>query len=101
MSLVRSGTVPSLDSLRLPLMGMVISVAHAIFGFALGTVLPRLIATPVVAVVDWIAVAFTRAAQPYWLRHVSGQFSDIGFGEVPRLVSVGAPVLLAGASPSA
>lgn len=96
VSLVRSGTVPSLDSLRLPLMGMVISVAHAIVGFALGSVLPRLIATPVVAVADWIAVAFTRATQPYWLRHVSGQFSDISFGEVPRLVSVAAPVLLAG-----
>ncbi|MFI8005727.1 hypothetical protein [Streptomyces sp. NPDC086010] len=96
VSLARAGTFPTLDSLRLPLMGLVICVAHAVVGFALGSFLPRLIATPVVAVVDWIAVAFTRAAQPYWLRHVSGQFSDIGFGEVPRLVSVLAPVLLAG-----
>lgn len=96
VSLARSGTAPSLDSLRLPFMGMLIVVAHAIVGFALGSFLPRLIATPVVAVVDWIAIAFTRATQPYWLRHVSGQFSDIGFGEAPRFVSVVAPVLLAG-----
>ncbi|MCX5397688.1 hypothetical protein [Streptomyces sp. NBC_00102] len=96
VSLARSGTAPSLDSLRLPLMGMVIVVAHAVVGFAIGSFLPRLIATPVVAVVDWVAIAFTRATQPYWLRHVSGQFSDIGFGEVPRFVSLAAPVLLAG-----
>ncbi len=96
ISLARSGTAPTLDSLRLPLMGMLVVVCHAIAGFALGSVLPRLIAAPVVAVVDWIAVAFTRATEPYWLRHVSGQFSDIGFGEVPRLVSLAAPVLLAG-----
>lgn len=96
VSLARSGTAPTLDSLRLPLMGMLIVVAHAVVGFAIGSFLPRLIATPVVAVVDWVAVAFTRATQPYWIRHVSGQFSDIGFGEVPRFVSVAAPVLLAG-----
>ena len=96
VSLARSGTAPSLDSLRLPVMGMLVAVAHAVIGFALGSFLPRLIATPVVAVVDWIAIAFTRATQPYWLRHVSGQFSDIGFGEVPRLVSVAVPVLFVG-----
>ncbi|MER6119757.1 hypothetical protein [Streptomyces sp. NPDC001743] len=96
ISLARTGTVPSLDSLRLPLMGMLIVVAHAIAGFAIGAVLPRLIATPVVAVVDWIAVNFTRGTQPYWLRHVSGQYSDVGFGEVPRFVSVAVPVLMAG-----
>lgn len=96
VSLVRAGTAPSLGSLRLPVMGMLIVVAHAVVGFAIGSVLPRLIATPVVAVVDWVAVAFTRATQPYWIRHVSGQFADVGFGEMPRFVSVAAPVLLAG-----
>ncbi|MFI7386659.1 hypothetical protein [Streptomyces sp. NPDC049813] len=96
ISLARSGTAPTPDSLRLPLTGMLIVVCHAVAGFALGSVLPRLIAAPVVAVVDWIAVAFTRATEPYWLRHVSGQFAGVGFGEVPRPVSLVAPVLLAG-----
>ncbi|MET9256645.1 hypothetical protein [Streptomyces sp. NPDC003717] len=96
VSLARSGTAPTLDSLRLPAAGMLIVVAHAIAGFALGSFLPRLIAAPVVAVADWVAVAFTRTVQPYWPRHVSGQFSDVGYGEVPRLVTVAAPVLLAG-----
>ncbi|MFJ4415917.1 hypothetical protein [Streptomyces sp. NPDC088925] len=96
VSLARSGTAPSADALRLPAMGMVLVVAHAVIGFALGILLPRVIGAPIIAVADWIAVAFTRATEPYWLRHVSGQFADISFGEVPRFVSVAAPVLLAG-----
>ncbi|CAL9561933.1 hypothetical protein SUDANB126_04656 [Streptomyces sp. enrichment culture] len=96
ISLVRSATMPSLDSLRLPLAAMVLCVAHAVLGFAVGCRVPRVIATPIVAVVDWVAVAFTSAVLPYWPRHVSGQFGSIGFGEVPSLVAAGVPVLLAG-----
>ncbi|WP_437034693.1 hypothetical protein [Streptomyces sp. enrichment culture] len=88
--------MPSLDSLRLPLAAMVLCVAHAVLGFAVGCRVPRVIATPIVAVVDWVAVAFTSAVLPYWPRHVSGQFGSIGFGEVPSLVAAGVPVLLAG-----
>ncbi|MGW3950547.1 hypothetical protein ACWEKM_06200 [Streptomyces sp. NPDC004752] len=96
VSLARSATAPSLDSMRLPLAGMVLCVAHAVLGFAVGCWIPRVIATPILAVADWVTVAFTRAVQPYWPRHVSGQFGSIGFGEVPDLVTVGVPVLLAG-----
>ncbi|WP_327404030.1 hypothetical protein OG194_30710 [Streptomyces sp. NBC_01288] len=96
ISLARAATLPSLDSLRLPLAGMVLCVAHAVLGFAVGCRLPRVIATPILAVADWVTVAFTRAVLPYWPRHVSGQFSSIGFGEVPDLVTVAVPVLLAG-----
>ncbi|MFJ4919473.1 hypothetical protein [Streptomyces sp. NPDC088725] len=96
ISLARSATVPSLDSLRLPLAGMVLCVAHAILGFAVGCWIPRIIGTPIVAVADWVTVAFTRAVLPYWPRHVSGQFDSIGFGEVPDFVTIGVPILLAG-----
>lgn len=95
VSLARSATAPSLDSMRLPLAGMVLCVAHAVFGFAVGCWMPRVIATPILAVADWISVAFTSAVLPYWPRHVSGQFDSVGFGEVPRLVTTAVPVLLA------
>lgn len=96
ISLARSGTLPSLDSLRFPLGAMALCVAHAVLGFGVGCWVPRIIATPILAVADWITVAFTRAVLPYWPRHVSGQFGSIGFGEVPDLVAVLAPLLLAG-----
>jgi hypothetical protein len=96
ISLARSATMPSMDSLRLPFAAMVLCVAHAVLGFAVGCWLPRIIATPILAVADWITVAFTRAVLPYWPRHVSGQFGSIGFGEVPDLVTAAVPVLLAG-----
>ncbi|MGW3626437.1 hypothetical protein [Streptomyces sp. NPDC000880] len=96
ISLVRSATMPSLDSLRLPLAAMVLCVAHAVLGFSVGCWVPRVIATPILAVADWVTVAFTRAVLPYWPRHISGQFGTIGFGEVPSLVTAAVPVLLAG-----
>ncbi|MEU0333320.1 hypothetical protein [Streptomyces sp. NPDC006193] len=96
VSLARSATMPTPDSLRLPLAGMVLCMAHAVLGFAVGCLVPRIIATPILAVADWITVAFTRAVLPYWPRHVSGQFDAAGFGEVPDLVTTAVPVLLAG-----
>ncbi|MFD8262365.1 hypothetical protein ACFV19_26365 [Streptomyces griseoluteus] len=96
VSLARAATPPTLDSLRLPLAAMVLCVAHAVLGFAVGCVLPRVIATPILAVADWITVAFTRSVLPYWPRHVSGQYGSIGYGEVPDLVTAVVPVLLAG-----
>ncbi|WP_212912512.1 hypothetical protein [Streptomyces sp. TS71-3] len=96
ISLARSATTPTLDSLRLPCAAMVLCVVHAVVGFAVGCRIPRIIATPIVAVADWIIVAFTVAVQPYWPRHVSGQFGIFGIGEVPRLVTVVVPVLFAG-----
>ncbi|MEU9668816.1 hypothetical protein AB0E25_25055 [Streptomyces bobili] len=96
VSLVRSATMPTLDSLRLPLAALAVCVAHAVIGFAVGCWIPRIIATPLLAVGDWLLVAFTRAMLPYWPRHVSGQFGSIGFGEVPRLVTTAVPLMLAG-----
>ncbi|MFJ9741766.1 hypothetical protein [Streptomyces sp. NPDC101166] len=96
VSLARSATLPSLDSLRLPLAAMVICVAHAVLGFAVGLRVPRVIGTPILAVGDWLLVAFTRAMLPYWPRHVSGQYGSVGFGEVPQFVTAAVPLMLAG-----
>ncbi|MEV7865733.1 hypothetical protein AB0P17_06435 [Streptomyces sp. NPDC088124] len=96
VSLIRTTTLPTVDSLRLPAMALCLCVAHATIGFAIGLRVPRVFAVPIVAVVDFIMVAFTRAVHPYWLRHVSGQYKNLNFGEVPALSSIAAPLLFGG-----
>ncbi|MFG1811197.1 hypothetical protein [Streptomyces sp. NPDC049040] len=93
LSLGRTGTLPTMDSLRLPAMAFVLCLAHAVIGFSVGLRVHRVIAAPVVAVGIWVLVSFSRAVQPYWLRHVSGQFMDLSFGEVPAASSLIAPLL--------
>lgn len=77
-------------------MAMFLAVAHAVIGFAVGLRVPRLFAAPIIAVVTFVLVAFTRAIHPYWIRHVSGQYTDLSFGEVPGLSSLVAPMLFGG-----
>ncbi|MGA5168892.1 MULTISPECIES: DUF7224 domain-containing protein [Streptomyces] len=96
LSLARTTTFPTVDSLRLLVMALILCVAHAVIGFGIGIRAPRVIAAPIVAVVVWILVAFSRATHPYWLRHVSGQYMDLDFGEVPGMASLVAPILFGG-----
>ncbi|MFG2760691.1 hypothetical protein [Streptomyces wuyuanensis] len=97
LSLVSAGTLPTPDSLLLPGMAMLLCVAHAVIGFAIGLRAPHIVATPIVAVVVWVAVAFTRAVDPAWVRHISGQYTDLMFGEAPSLLSLAPHVLFGGA----
>lgn len=96
LSLARTATFPTADSLRLPVMALILCVSYAVIGFAVGLRVPHVVAAPLIAVIVWVAVAFTRAVQPYWIRHVSGQYGGVGFGEVPSVISVVAPILPAG-----
>ncbi|MGP4001165.1 DUF7224 domain-containing protein [Streptomyces sp. 8N706] len=96
LSLVRTGTLPTAGSLRLPVMALVLCVAHAVIGFGIGIRAPRMITAPLMAITVWVLVAFSRATQPYWLRHVSGQYADLDFGEVPAVASLVAPLLFGG-----
>ncbi|MFB7495269.1 hypothetical protein ACFC09_11280 [Streptomyces sp. NPDC056161] len=96
ISLIRASTFPTLGSLRLPAMALCLCVAHAVIGFAIGRRTPRVFAVPIVAIVDFVLVGFTRSVDPYWLRHVSGQYADLSFGEVPAFASIVAPLLFAG-----
>ncbi|MGW6602191.1 DUF7224 domain-containing protein [Streptomyces sp. NPDC055036] len=41
-------------------------------------------------------VAFSVSTDPPWLRHVSGQYTDLAVGELPSPVSLAAPVLMVG-----
>ncbi|GAA3861671.1 hypothetical protein GCM10022227_18820 [Streptomyces sedi] len=98
LALVREGQAPSLASLVLPGMAWLVSVAHSLIGFAAGLVLPRVVVAPVLALAVFYAVAAAWSYEPFWLRHISGQYpEELGFGELPTPASVAAPVLFAGA----
>lgn len=94
--LVQEATAPTPGALLLPLGAALLCLAHAAVGFAVGLVTPRVIATPILAVADWVGVTFTVSASAFWPRHVSGTYGDVGFGRLPTLVGVGVPVLFAG-----
>ncbi|RPK60518.1 hypothetical protein EES43_17150 [Streptomyces sp. ADI96-02] len=96
LSLTRTTIFPTTGSLRLPAMAAILCVAYSVIGFGIGLKVPRLIAAPITAVVGWVAIAFSRAVQPYWVRHISGQYTDIGFGELPSYLSLLPPILFAG-----
>ncbi|MEE1766039.1 MULTISPECIES: DUF7224 domain-containing protein [unclassified Streptomyces] len=97
LALAETTTLPTLDSLRLLSMALLLCIGHAVCGFAVGLRVSPVIAAPVLAVATWVAVAFTWTIDPPWIRHVSGQYAtDMMFGEVPRLVSLLPPILLTG-----
>lgn len=94
--LAETGTLPTIDSLRLPAMALLLCVAHAAVGFAVGLRLPHLLFAPLMAVFVWILVSFSRAVHPYWIRHISGQFGPLGFSELPTMRALMPPLLLMG-----
>lgn len=78
------GTWPTWDSISPLVVGMIVCVEHAVIGFAVGRWVPKVIAAPVLAVVTWVAVAFTVTVDAPWVRHVSGAFPEqLMFGEAP------------------
>ncbi|MFI6728748.1 hypothetical protein [Streptomyces atratus] len=97
-ALVQTGTLPTLVSLGPLFMGMVLCVAHAVVGFAVGSRVPPLIAAPILAAGTWVVVAFSMANREFWMRHVSGQFSfSLMFGEVVPSRVLLPPLLFTGA----
>lgn len=96
LALARAGVLPSAGSLRLPLMAALLCVFHAVIGFSVGLYVSPIFGAPITAVVIWVLVAFSRAVLPYWIRHVSGQYGPLSFGELPAYESIAPPLLLAG-----
>ncbi|GAA4887602.1 hypothetical protein ACFPM3_30480 [Streptomyces coeruleoprunus] len=83
-ALTVEGTWPTWDSVSPLVVGMIVCVEHAVIGFAVGRWVPKVIAAPVLAVVTWVAVAFTVTVDAPWVRHVSGAFPEqLMFGEAP------------------
>lgn len=50
-------------------------VAYSALGFAIGSLLPRIVAAPVALAGVWFWVAYTPAVQPFWLRNVNGNLA--------------------------
>ncbi|MGH3312127.1 MAG: DUF7224 domain-containing protein [Streptomyces sp.] len=98
VGLIQTGVAPTAASLTLPAMAMVVSAAHVVIGFAVGLVVPRLIAAPVLAVGVFFTVASSwSSGTSFWPRHLSGQYpTGLDFGELPTLASLVPHVLFAG-----
>ncbi|MEU8936342.1 hypothetical protein AB0D30_41480 [Streptomyces sp. NPDC048409] len=97
LRLIQEGASPTLDSMRPLLLGMLLCVAHAVIGFAIGMRVPKLIAAPAVAVMTWVLVAFSVTSTQFWYRHVSGERMDsLAFGEIVPLSSLVPHLLFAG-----
>ncbi|AZM47663.1 hypothetical protein DMB38_19390 [Streptomyces sp. WAC 06738] len=93
MALAQEGTAPDAGSMILVLMALVISLAHCVIGFCVGTVTPPRLAPPVLSVVVFYTVSAAWSYEPFWLRHISGRYAtDLPFGELPTASSVIAPV---------
>ncbi|MEU1519568.1 hypothetical protein ABZ490_46915 [Streptomyces sp. NPDC005811] len=97
VALIETQTLPTVASLGPLFMAMVLSVAHAVIGFVVGSRIPALISVPIMATGTWVFVAFSAASPPFWLRHVSGQISShLMFGEaIPSRVLL-PPLIFAG-----
>jgi hypothetical protein len=84
VALAVEGVWPTWDSISALVVGMIVCVWHAVIGFTVGRWVPKVIAAPVLAVVTWVAVAFTVTVDSPWVRHVSGAFPEqLMFGEAP------------------
>ncbi|MFJ2648595.1 hypothetical protein ACIO1C_17900 [Streptomyces sp. NPDC087420] len=97
ITLVQHTTLPTPSSLLLPAMAMFLCTAHAVIGFSVGLRTPHIITAPVMAVGVWVMVAFSQATEPLWVSNIFGQYTDLMFGEIPKLISL-VPHLLFGGS---
>ncbi|HJQ87527.1 MAG TPA: hypothetical protein VJ820_08715 [Propionibacteriaceae bacterium] len=60
--------------LRLVATDLVVIVAHAVAGFALGLRLPIVVAGPIAVIGSYAWMAVPRALEPLWIRHLTGSF---------------------------
>ncbi|MFF1381890.1 hypothetical protein [Streptomyces sp. NPDC058308] len=98
VALIGKRVWPTWDSVSPLAAGLVVCVAHAVIGFLAGRFVPRVFAAPILAVVTWVAVAFTVTADAPWVRHVSGAFPEqLDFGEAPLWAAIWPHVAFTGA----
>ncbi|MFH8346730.1 hypothetical protein [Streptomyces sp. NPDC018045] len=74
VALVDYGVWPTEPSLRPVWLAVVVCLAHAVIGFAVGQWVPKAIAAPVLAIGVWVIVSYSVTLDPAWLRNVSGAF---------------------------
>ncbi|GGR86806.1 hypothetical protein GCM10010252_26860 [Streptomyces aureoverticillatus] len=83
LGLIGEGVAFTRDCVPLLAMALFVAAAHCVIGFAIGLVVPRLIAAPLLAAGVFYSVASSASSGEWmWPRHVSGAFSSIlSFGE--------------------
>ncbi|MFI6407841.1 hypothetical protein [Streptomyces sp. NPDC050548] len=97
LALAQTGTLPTIDALRPLMLGMILCVVHAVIGFSVGLYVPRLIAAPLMVTAVWVLVSFSWSTEPFWLRHVSGQYpTTLMFGEAASIKSLTPHLLFSG-----
>jgi hypothetical protein len=100
VTLAQARALPSLSSLPLVVMPLVVGIAYSVLGFAAGLVVSRVVAAPVLAAGVWYAVAASWSfSDPMWIRHVLGQYpTTLMFGELPTWTSLFAHILFVGSA---
>ncbi|MCK1795755.1 hypothetical protein MTQ01_06970 [Streptomyces sp. XM4193] len=94
LSLVQGAAYPTPASLRPLLLAVVLCVAHAVLGFAVGRWVRPELASPILGVVVFLAVAYPVALDTFWLRHVTGQYPHaLSYGEAATWSSIAAHAL--------
>ncbi|MEU8708560.1 hypothetical protein [Streptomyces sp. NPDC048565] len=97
MALIATDTAPTLGVLPLLIMAMFVTTAHSVVGFGIGLRVPRLIATPILAVGVFFFISASWSYEPFWIRHISGQFPvDLMFAESANIISLTPHILFIG-----
>ncbi|MFE4215323.1 hypothetical protein [Streptomyces sp. NPDC056844] len=87
-------TWPTPDSLPPLLLGLVLCAAHGVIGFTVGQWLKPALAVPVMACAVFLLVSYPHALEPFYLRHMSGEyFAHIGFAETATAASMAGHLL--------
>ncbi|MFD9886990.1 hypothetical protein ACFWZT_36640 [Streptomyces alboflavus] len=98
LGLLGEGTAFTPDCVPLLSMALFVTAAHGVIGFAVGLVVPRLIAAPLLAMTVFYGVASSASSGEHmWPRHVSGAFSSVlAFGERTTWTALAPHFLFAG-----
>lgn len=96
-SVVATATWPSLDSLPLIVAEFAVVCGHAVLGFAVGSILHRLVATPLMLVATYLWMGLPQATDNNWLRHTTGYFTDaLGINQLYTWSAILLPPLVIG-----
>ena len=94
LAFIERPTWPTPVSLPPLLLGMALCAAHGVIGFVVGQRLKPALAVPVMACGVFLLVSYPHAMEPFYLRHMSGEyFAHLGFAETATAASMVAQLL--------
>jgi hypothetical protein len=96
-SVVATSTWPSLDSLPMIAAELAVFCAHGVLGFAVGSILHRLVAAPLMLIATYLWMGLPQSLSNNSLRHTTGFFSNsLGVNQLYTSAALALPVLVAG-----